>query len=173
MALSSAILLAEQSVERGAWRWATAFGVASVILPSMYVGVQVYRGKISDVHVPLREERIRPFIVAAASAILVLAVFVWWPAPPVFRMLALANALQAVVFFVITLRWKISLHSAAAAGLTVVGISALSASGALLVLTVPVVAWSRVRLHRHTLAQTICGAALGGLIAAFALWVVK
>ena len=94
-----------------------------------------------------------------------------WPAPADFRMLAAANFLQALLFMLITLRWKISLHSAAAGSLTVLGVAAFSMSGLYLALTVPLIAWARVRLQRHTLMQTVAGAALGALIVVFAWYV--
>ena len=77
--------------------------------------------------------------------------------------------LQMVIVFVITLRWKISMHSAAAAG---VGALVWSLVGTMLPLLVgvPIIAWSRVRLRRHTVAQTVAGAALGLTVFLTALW---
>lgn len=173
LAVLGAILLAAHTAEQGDWRWALLFGLTAVLLPSLYVAWEVYRGRISDIHLPLREERTRPALVTVAIALVVYTIFTWWPAPPYFRMLALAYGLQAILFFLITLRWKISLHSAAAGSLTVLGIAAFSGSGLLFALTVPVIAWSRVRLERHTLMQTVTGALLGAMVVVISLaWVV-
>ncbi len=168
-----AVLLVMSSSEHGVWQWAALFGVTAVLLPSAYVLWEVMQGRISDIHVPDREQRMRPMGVALACSLLVLALFTWWPAPPNFQMLALAYGLQAVLFFVITMRWKISLHSAAAGSLAALGWMAASNAGvALLALSVPVVAWSRVRLHRHTLAQTITGTALGVGVVVLSVWMI-
>ncbi len=139
----SAVLVALETAGKGAWEWALFFGVVAVILPLLYVVWEVYRGNISDVHIPDREQRFRPFVVALVASLSVWVIFALYPAPPMFRMLALANGLQTLVFFVITLRWKISLHSAAAASLTVLGWAAFSSTGLWLLLTVPIVAWAR------------------------------
>jgi membrane-associated phospholipid phosphatase len=172
LAVLSAVLLAQQSVAQSAWRWALAFGAAAVVLPAGYVAVEVWRGGITDLHVQQRDQRIRPYLVALACAALVSIFFFWWPAPREFRMLALANGVQLLVFLIITLRWKISLHSAAAGSLTVLGVSAMSTgAGLLFALSVPLISWARVRLDRHTPAQTITGAIVGALAVAFALWV--
>jgi membrane-associated phospholipid phosphatase len=64
------------------------------------------------------------------------------------------------VIFGITLWWKISVHSAAAAGVATLIWSLIGATLPLLA-GVVIIAWSRVRLRRHTVAQTIAGAALG------------
>lgn len=172
LAVVGVVLVALETAGKGAWEWALFFGVVAVMLPLLYVVWEVYRGNISDVHVPDREQRFRPFLVALAASTAVWIIFAWWPAPPMFRMLALANGLQTLVFFVITMRWKVSLHSAAAGGLTVLGLSAFSSTGLWLLLAVPLIAWARVRLHRHTLAQTVVGAALGAVIFGVAIWVV-
>jgi membrane-associated phospholipid phosphatase len=65
----------------------------------------------------------------------------------------------------VTLWWKLSLHTAAASGTVAILVLTL---GPLLILALPVVAlvaWSRIRLGDHTPAQTLAGAALGGLVA--------
>lgn len=177
LALVAAILLALRSADARAWGWAGAFGGAAVVLPTAYVLVQVQRGRISDIHVPLREQRVRPFIVTLAGAAAVCGAFIWWQAPEGFRALAVANLVQAAALFAITLRWKVSMHSAAAGSLStlslmVLGVSALSTAGVLLVASVPVVAWARIRLERHTFAQTLVGAILGCLVTVLAVWVV-
>lgn len=177
LALVAAILLAIRSSTSTAWGWAAGFGFAAVVLPTLYVLVQVQRGVISDVHVPLREQRMRPFLVTLASSTAVCGVFLWWQAPAGFRALAVANLMQAAILFALTLRWKVSLHSAAAGSLstlslTMLGVSALSATGMLLVATVPVIAWARIRLDRHTPAQTVVGALLGVAVMVVAVWMV-
>jgi membrane-associated phospholipid phosphatase len=71
-----------------------------------------------------------------------------------------------VVSLLVTLRWKISLHTGVAAGS--VAILALLFGPALLGLAVVVglVGWARVRLCDHTAAQAAAGAALGAVVAA-------
>ncbi len=177
LALVATLLLAQRSAEDGAWGWAAGFGVAAVLVPSAYVMIQVQRGAISDLHVSLREERQRPFLVTLGAAAAICGVFLWWQAPAGFRILAVANLVQAVVLFAVTLRWKVSLHSAAAGSLstlslTVLGVHFLSVTGMVLVASVPLISWARVRLERHTLAQTMVGAAVGCLVTILAVWVV-
>jgi membrane-associated phospholipid phosphatase len=83
------------------------------------------------------------------------------------QLVALVVAMLAglAATLVVTLWWKLSLHTAAAGG--TVAILALT-FGPTLTLALPVVAvvaWSRVRLGDHTPAQTLASAALGGLVA--------
>jgi membrane-associated phospholipid phosphatase len=65
----------------------------------------------------------------------------------------------------LTLWWKVSLHTAAASGTAAILVLSF---GPLFILALPpivLVAWSRIRLGDHTPAQTLAGAALGGLVA--------
>jgi membrane-associated phospholipid phosphatase len=171
LGILSALLLSIGGIT-WAWEWSVNFVVLVILLPAAYVAWLFARGKITDLHVPVREQRTRPYLMALAASFGAWALFTWWPAPPLHRVIALAALLQAAVFFLITLRWKISLHSAAAANLAVVGWMVLGAAGLLLAVGVPAIAWARVRLHRHTVAQTVGGALLGAATTLVAFWVV-
>jgi membrane-associated phospholipid phosphatase len=115
------------------------------------------RGRVTDLDIQLRQERARPMLfmlVSGGVGVLVLALGM---APYELLMLSAGLWLQSLVIFAITLRWKISVHSATATG---AGVMIWFLTGALLplVLGVPIIAWSRVRLRRHTVSQTIAGA---------------
>jgi membrane-associated phospholipid phosphatase len=173
LALLGAVVLTLSSSTTGAWRWAVFVGITTVLLPTAYVIWQLYRGNISDLHLVNREERLKPYLVTVGGALLGWVICMIWPAPADFRMLAFASCLQAILFMIITLRWKISLHSAAAGSLTVISVSALSTSGLYFALAVPLIAWARVRLQRHTFMQTVAGAILGALVVAFAWYITE
>lgn len=64
----------------------------------------------------------------------------------------------------VTLVWKISVHSAAAAGVVV--ILTLVFGPAMARMSLLVVGWARVELRKHTLAQVIVGSGLGAVVAA-------
>ena len=74
--------------------------------------------------------------------------------------LALLLFLQAFIILNVTLRWKISVHSAVAA-MTGCVVWTLTGSPLGLSIGLPAVMWSRIHLGRHTPAQTSVGAALG------------
>lgn len=146
-----------------AWIWGGVYVVLGVLMPFLFVVWLVKRGDITDIDVQLRKQRIQPLlatIVCNGLAWLVLALAV---APATMTVVAGALWFQAVVVLAITLRWKISVHVATAAGVTTMA-WALLGTPLPLVLTVPLVAWSRVRLRRHTVLQTVAGAFLGFVI---------
>ena len=153
-----------------AWRWGITYAMLTILTPCLYISWLIYRGQVTDFHLPRRAERLRPLLMT-----LFVALLAWWwlwvaAAPQLLQLLARVNGVQAALFLAITLRWKISLHTAAAAMLAMLGLALLGNSAVLLVITVPLIAWSRVRLHRHTLAQTLAGAGLGASLLLIALY---
>lgn len=154
-------LVAYLQVTPAAWAWATFYNATAVLLPVLYVAQLVWSGKATDLHLPHRQERLRPLLLSILFSSFA-AIILWiGQAAPLFIALAIANLFQLVLIFLITLQWKISVHSAASAGLAVLGWAVWPETAVFLVPLIPFVAWSRVYLRRHTLAQTIAGTLLG------------
>ncbi len=166
MAISASIIATLQ-----AWLWAGVYAVLSVLLPMVYVVLMLRRGRVSDIDLQLREQRIKPLIVSIGCSSATCLALTFGAAPFPMVVLVASMWLQMVVIFLITLRWKISMHGAAAAATGAVAWAMIGTPLPLL-FGLPLIAWSRVRLRRHTLAQTIAGALLGLAIFAFAiLWI--
>jgi hypothetical protein len=135
------------------------------LLPYGIVIAGVRRRRWTDRHLRVRQQRPVPFLAGMASVLAGLAMLLVLDAPRQLVALVVAMLTGLAATLVVTLWWKLSVHTAAAGG--TVAILALT-FGPALTLTVPavaLVAWSRVRLGDHTPAQTLAGAALGGLVA--------
>jgi membrane-associated phospholipid phosphatase len=148
-----------------AWMWAGIYVLLAVLFPLLYLVWMVRRGQITDLDVQLRKQRARPLAVTIACGGLAWLALMLGGAPWHMVILARTLFLQTAVILGVTLYWKISVHCAAAAGVAT-WVWSLGGTPLPLLIGVPVIAWSRVRLGRHTLAQTIAGALLG--IASFA-----
>ena len=157
---SALVMMASTVSSPSAWRWAGAYALLAILLPMLHLVWLVRRGHVTGLDVPLRGERTRPFIFAAACA-MAGWLSLWGGAAPL-PMIVLARtlSLQALMVLGITLRWKISLHCTTAAGMAMLAWSLIGTRLPLLI-GVPLIAWSRVRLGRHTWAQAIAGALLG------------
>ena len=160
LAIAMVMWVAAVSGAAGAWWWAAVYLLASIGAPVVYLLILLRRGWVTDLDVQVRAQRVRPMqflLGASAIAWLILAI---GGAPTL--LLVLAGALTMVIAFnyAITLRWKISMHTTfiAAAGTLTWTLTGLLLP---LLLGVPLVAWARVRLGRHTTAQTIAGGAMG------------
>lgn len=158
-AVAMALIASTLSSPR-AWMWAGVYVFLAILAPVFHLVWLLRHGRVADLDVQLREQRARPLSFAIACAALAVLVMALGAAPLEMVVLAGALGVQTTLIFGITLRWKISVHSAAAAGVATLAWSLIGTLLPLLI-GVPLIAWSRVRLGRHTLAQTIAGTLLG------------
>lgn len=147
-----------------AWRWTMFYVTLTILAPCAYIIWLVRAGKAVDFHLPNREQRIRPLLLSLATGLITWLVMYEVQAPRLFQMLATVNAVQTALFLLITYYWKISLHCTAATILSELAFVIFGASAAPLTMSIPLIAWSRVHLERHTVAQTIAGILLGVVI---------
>jgi membrane-associated phospholipid phosphatase len=129
--------------------------------PFLYIFLGVRLGRLSDMDVSKRTQRLGPFIFGLISVCLGWLVLTLIHAPDLLILVLAITAVSGFIMMLTTLWWKISIHASSLAGaatvLTVLyGTSMLPTFG-LLVL----VSWSRVVLRRHTVAQVVAGALVG------------
>ncbi|HVU14906.1 MAG TPA: hypothetical protein VHD90_26710, partial [Phototrophicaceae bacterium] len=153
-----------QSPEQ-ALTWALTYTLMVCVIPAIYIGYMVWRGQITDLHMEVRKERIRPFIVSIIGTILAWVLLRWMDAPPLLGFFALVSLVLLGTMLLVTLVWQISMHTMSIT-CAVVAAGALYGVGPALLLTplIPVVGAARLKLRRHTLAEVIAGVLLGGAI---------
>jgi hypothetical protein len=152
-----------------AWLWFGVYAVVTVAVPVGFLVWQVRHGHVTDLDVQLREQRSGSLLVTIAGFTVAWAVLWIGQAPPLLTALAAMEVIQWAALFLITLRWKISVHSATASGVSMIIVHLFGRPAMPLLLSIPLVAWSRVKLRRHTAPQTLAGILLGGGIFAFAV----
>ncbi|MDX2140677.1 MAG: hypothetical protein SF123_21520 [Chloroflexota bacterium] len=143
--------------------WAAIYAVLVCIVPVVFIAVMVQRGLITDIHIKVRRQRIIPFIVTIVCAAIAFVVLLALQAPLLITLFALFSLLQIVVMLIVTTRWQISMHAMAISG-AVVAVFALfgGLAGLLVSPVIALVGAARIVLKRHTLAQVIAGAFVGG-----------
>jgi membrane-associated phospholipid phosphatase len=147
-----------------AWPWAGAALTLGILAPIGYLLWLYERGLVSDLDVQRRAERPRP-LAFTLTALAFSATALWLgSAPALLRGLSVAHLTQTTLVLAITLRWKISMHGAAIAACAALLLYLAGPHAAPALAAVPLVAWSRIRLRRHTPGQTVAGAVLGGLV---------
>jgi membrane-associated phospholipid phosphatase len=148
--------------------WGLAAALFTAVVPTLFIDYGIRRGRWSDRNVGARRPRLAVLAFSAASVAAGLILLMVGGAP---RLLTgyLAFMLASVALLAaITTVWKISIHCAVASGSVV--ILALSfgplvwPAYALVVL----LAWARVTLQDHTVAQVVAGSVLGGAAAVLA-----
>lgn len=144
-----------------AYAWAFLAVFCMIVLPAAYLVYLHRSGQITDLDVYVRSQRIRPYLLSIGCSAAAWGLLERSGAPPVFALIAAGGLLETIGLFVVNLRWKISAHVAAAGGLSFLAFLLTGASALPLLGIVPLVAWSRVHLQRHTLSQTVAGGLWG------------
>jgi len=143
-------------------QWASIYIWFVCIVPLIYIAVMVKRGLITDMHMKVRQERIRPFIISIASTIVAFFALLLADAPQVMRLFTIFTLIQLILIAVITLIWQISFHAISIGGASVALWVLFSTLYGLLTLPlVVIVGAARLKLHRHTPMQVLAGSLLG------------
>ncbi|GAB1420547.1 hypothetical protein MASR2M15_06480 [Anaerolineales bacterium] len=145
--------------------WSGIYIALVCILPVIYIAIMVYRGKITDIHMPYRRERYLPFIVTLIASLVAWAILAAIEAPAALPYIASFSIVQIAVMGLITIFWQISMHTMTITGAAI----ALGVSFGLIytLLAIPVillVGAARLSLKRHTPAQVYAGVFVGCLV---------
>ncbi|MEU5748275.1 hypothetical protein ABZ804_22385 [Streptomyces sp. NPDC047726] len=147
--------------------WALEAIVFAAAIPMAYIKYGMRTGMWADRHIGQVQRRklLIPVIMASVAAGITLMLVFDAPRPMLALVLAMLATLAVLLVPTALWRWKISVHTAVAGG----SLAMLALTwGPLVWLAYPlvaVIAWSRISLRDHTLAQTIAGAAAGTITA--------
>ena len=149
--------------DESALKWIALYLVLIILPPTLYLMYLVRKGTVTNFHLNVRKERTQPFLIMTINSVAVFIIMYIVGAPKLILIVIAAAAIQLVCMLLITLRWKISGHCTAATGLLVLTLALFGENLLPLVLLIPLIAWSQIRLKRHTLAQTVAGVFLGAI----------
>jgi membrane-associated phospholipid phosphatase len=154
----------------GALKWAAIALALSVVPVLAFIAWQVRRKKLDGFFPEGQGQRKVIYLIASVLAAVGCAVMWRFNAPALLTVSFVAGLAAVVIFMVINIFWKISLHtafiSAAAGVLTLV----FGLKAAWVFIFLPLVGWSRLELKMHTLWQVIAGAVLALVIVSGVLW---
>lgn len=134
------------------------------VIPYMAILLLYKAGKVSDIQIPKRKERLFPLLIVNACVIAGFFVLIYVQPEKLLLSVYMIYLLVLPVISLITLFWKISFH---ASYITLFSIVYLVVFGKWAILTIPLiplVGWSRIKLKRHTLAQVLGGIAAISII---------
>ncbi|MFE9826446.1 hypothetical protein ACFYSH_30680 [Streptomyces sp. NPDC005791] len=153
-----------KSFEGLAWGLLAALFCGGIPFAIILLGVK--RGSWTDKHIKVRSQRAVPLTATMVSVLVGILLLVVFDGPREVFALVIAMLVGLAATMVVTIWWKVSVHTAVAGGVVTILTLAFGLPLALLALVVAAIGWSRVQLRDHTVAQTIVGALLGGLAAA-------
>jgi membrane-associated phospholipid phosphatase len=150
--------------------WTTINVLFITIIPFLYIYIQVKQGKLTDIHILIRGQRILPLLFAQISAIIGVFILYLLSAPKGLIYLGICYIVNGIVFILITQFWKISLHCGVVAGCVTALAYIVNPKMAFLFFLIPIVAWARIQKKRHTLIQTIAGAIIAIIVTRLTLF---
>jgi membrane-associated phospholipid phosphatase len=122
------------------------------------------RGRWDGHWVRERERRMVPFLLCLVSTTVGLVIMLVGGAPRSVIALSWSMIATLVVVLAITRWWKVSVHATVAGGAVATIVLLYGPWYLLLILGVVLVAWSRVMVEDHTVAQVVAGALLGPVV---------
>ncbi len=154
--------------------WAFTYGIMVCLLPAIYIGYMVWRGRITDLHMEVRRQRIRPFLVSLIGTAIAWGILTLMGAPPLLPTFAVVSFVLLGTMLLVTLVWQISMH-AMSITCAVVAAGVLYGVGTAVLLSplIPVVGVARIKLRRHTLAEVIAGGLVGGGVTVLLLLILQ
>ncbi|GAA4614722.1 hypothetical protein [Saccharopolyspora hordei] len=144
--------------------WGLLVAVTSSVLPMGVIVWGARTGRWDSHHVRDRAGRFVPFVALLVMSLVGLGLLVLLHAPWLLVALDIAMIVSLLVTGGITVWWKVSMHSAVAAGAVVVLAVLFHPVCWALLLVVAAISWSRVRLQDHTAAQVVVGAVVGAVV---------
>jgi len=150
----------------------------TAILPTAAIITLMKLGKVSDMSLPNRSERLIPYIVSVICYVATFLYLDFVNAPYWLADFYIGAAMTSICALLITFRWKISAHASAIAGFTAAVIWLALHNMILLgatywtcgaILLCGILGTVRLILNRHTLAQVFAGYLLGAVSVSIAL----
>ena len=144
--------------------WGVVVAVFSSVLPMLFIVRGARLGRWDGHHVRNREGRRVPLLLCLVSTVAGLVILLAGGAPRDVIALNAAMLGTLLVCAFITRWWKISLHCAVAGGATATMVLIYGLWWLVLAAAVALVAWSRVVVGDHTVAQVVAGAVTGPVV---------
>jgi len=147
-----------------ALKW-SSISIALSVLPVFTVIVYLVRNqKLDGIFINARRQRTKIYLLASACAVAGSIILSYLGAPLELVATFVAGLSAVVIFTCINLLWKISAHTAFVAASVTVFIVLYGATLAVTAVLLPLIAWARIELEYHTLAQAATGALLAALV---------
>src|SRR6266498_3707724 len=131
-------------------RWGILAALFASFMPFLYIVRGVRRGRLTDHHVGVREQRRLPLLVGVASVVIGLTLLALWGAPRDLVALVASMVVGLASSLLVTLVWKISIHTAVVAGAVTILVLVFGPPLLVLAPLVALVCWARVAVHDHT-----------------------
>jgi membrane-associated phospholipid phosphatase len=151
-------------------KWAL-ISLALSVLPIFIVIISMVRlKKLDGLFVNPRKQRNGIYLLASVLGALGSGLLWYLKAPHILFVTFTAGLIAMVVFMVINYFWKISVHTAFIAASVAELIMVFGVAAVWAVILIPPVAWARIKLQQHSIAQVVTGGLLASVIVIGVFW---
>ncbi|MBM3699367.1 MAG: hypothetical protein FJW68_00410 [Actinobacteria bacterium] len=129
-------------------------------IPYSFILLLYKTGRISDLQIPKRKERLLPLLIINICVISGFLVLLFLKSSALLKTVYLIYLLGLPVISIITVFYKISFHSSYITMFSLIYLMVFGKWAIATLLLIPLVSWSRVKLRRHTTGQVLLGIAV-------------
>lgn len=126
----------------------------------------------TDKDISNRSDRYTPLIVGIISYFIGCLTSLFFGLDNFLTVLLLCYSINTGVVLIITVKWKISVHTTGLSGPVAALILLLGPAGAVFGVIYPILIWSRVLLKKHTMAQAVTGGVQGFFLTVLEMYLV-
>lgn len=142
----------------------TAYTFLFLLAMTLFIRDRVKRGVFTNMDVSKREQRPLLFKAGFLFAIVYLAGLYYLNGPDILMVITVGVMIGIIISSIINTRLKASMHVATISALIFTTAIVFSGYYLLLLFLIPLVAWARLKINRHTLPETVVGGLLGVLL---------
>lgn len=150
------------------FRWWGISSLLIAIIPVAFILIRLHSGRILDHNLFIARERYKPFIISIACTVVAFIVLKLMSAPEFIIAVTLSAIGVLLIAMLLIPKCKISIHCSSIAGIAIILTFVLGAWAWSIVILVPIVGWSRVKIEQHTVPQVV----LGGMVGAGVTWAI-
>ena len=152
------LIVVENKLEAVGWAFlCLLFGA---VIPYLYIGFLYKKKEINNMHIPEKENRIKPLLLSCASYIACFIILYLLDGPIFLKSIFAVSVVSTIILTIITYFWKISIHTSWITFIVITFNILLGSWMLLMVPLIPVIGWARVRIKQHTINQVIFGAGI-------------
>jgi len=150
--------------------WMVTFLLFALIVPGFYVLWLFETRRIRDIHISDKNDRKIPFLLAGLSSVIgAFLLFILNAARPII-VVGVAYAVNVVSVALITLFWKVSIHTALFSAVATISVILVGTHLWWLYLFLIPLAWARIHRRRHTIWQAVAGSLIAFVLTAATFW---
>ncbi len=148
-----------------ALKWLSISIVLSVLPVFVFVVYMVRIRQLDGIFINPRKQRTRIYVLATCLGIAGVVVLHFTQAPKLLMVTFVTGLASIVIFMLINLYWKISLHTGFITAATTIIAIVYGGFYSFFVILVPLVGWARLNMKLHSWQQVASGAVLASAIA--------